>query len=89
MVGREVQSVGLPQSVGFLALKQSGGRGELHSPSAIMHARHPKVADAASGEEEPRVKVREVADAPASLKSNVSKKLETKYSVMALFFLHI
>lgn len=45
-----------------------------------MHARHPKAADGASGEEEPRSKVREVADA------NVAKKLEAEYSLAALFF---
>lgn len=48
-----------------------------------MHARHPKAADGASGEEEPRGKVREVADA------NVAKKLEAEYSLAALFFLHV
>lgn len=54
-----------------------------------MPALHPKVVDATSGEEEPSGKVCEVADASASLKSNVLKKLETKYSLMELFFLHI
>lgn len=48
-----------------------------------MHARHPKAADGASGEEEPRSKVREVADA------NVAKKLETEYSLEAIFFAHL
>lgn len=54
-----------------------------------MHVRHPKVVDAASGEEEPSGKVCEVADAPPSLKSNISKKIETKYSLTSLFFVYL